>query len=99
MPLISIPFSTVCVDLVGPINPPSDGYRYILTLIDVATRYPEAVPLKISDTFTVAESMLGIVSRIGLPQKVHSDRGSLFTSDMMKEVYRLLAVKQYKQIY
>ena len=26
MPLIGTPFSTVCVELVGPINPPSGGY-------------------------------------------------------------------------
>ena len=31
----------------GPLSPlSSQGHRYILTIIDVATRYPEAVPLK-----------------------------------------------------
>ena len=35
-----------------------------------------------------------IFSRVGLPNRVHSHRGSQFTSDMMKEVYRLLDVKQ-----
>jgi len=42
----------------------------------------------------VAEALLDIFSQVGLPLKVHSDRGSQFTSDMMKEVYRLLSVKQ-----
>ena len=47
MPLIDKPFKRVAIDLVGPIGPPSeDGHRYILTLVDFATRYPEAVPLK-----------------------------------------------------
>jgi len=37
------PFSTVCVHIIGPLSPPSDGYRYILTLIDMCTRFSEAV--------------------------------------------------------
>ena len=38
--------------------------------------------------------LLLLFSRIGLPNKIHSDRGSQFTSDMMREVYRLLNIKQ-----
>ena len=46
-PIIDIPFHRIAVDLVGPIFPLSDrGHRYILTIVDFATRYPEAVPLK-----------------------------------------------------
>jgi len=92
--LVGTPFSTVCVDIIGPVSPPSDGYRYILTLIDMCTRFPEAVAFKDITTSTVAEALLEIFSRVGLPLKVHSNRGSQFTSDMMKEVYRLLSVKQ-----
>jgi len=39
--LISTPFSTICVDIIGPISPPSDGYRYILTTIDMCSRFRE----------------------------------------------------------
>lgn len=47
MPIIGRPFDRVAIDLVGPLSPPSEnGHRFILTLIDTATRYPEAVPLK-----------------------------------------------------
>ena len=61
MPLIDKPFKRVAIDLVGPISPPSEeGHRYILTLVDFATRYPEAVPLKTIDTETVAGRRLNI---------------------------------------
>ena len=61
MPLIDKPFKRVAIDLVGPIGPPSeDGHRYILTLLDFATRYPEAVPLKNIDTETVTEALGGV---------------------------------------
>ena len=54
MPLINTPFKRVAVDFVGPITPASErGHKYILTLVDYATRYPEAVHLKNIDTETV----------------------------------------------
>ncbi|XP_038049737.1 uncharacterized protein LOC119723244 [Patiria miniata] len=41
MPLIDTPFKRIAVDLVGPIHPITDrGNRYILVVVDYATRYP-----------------------------------------------------------
>jgi len=31
---------------------------------------------------------------MGIPNRVHSDRGSQLTSEMIKEVYRLLSIRQ-----
>jgi len=93
LPLVGTPFSMICVDIIGPISPPSERY-YILTTIDMCTRFPEAVPLKDISASTVAEALLEIFSRVGLPYKVHSDRGSQFTSEMIREVCRLSDVKQ-----
>ncbi|KAK7094319.1 hypothetical protein V1264_007959 [Littorina saxatilis] len=65
MPLIDRPFKRVAIDLIGEIKPPSEeGHRWVLTLVDYATRYPEAVPLKKIDTETVAEALVDIFSRI-----------------------------------
>ena len=63
VPIIKTPFEKVAIDLIGPISPPSArGHRWILTLVDYATRYPEAVALTSTDTETVAEALLGIFS-------------------------------------
>ena len=95
MPLIDMPFKRVAIDLIGPISPPSEeGHRYILTLVDYATRYPEAVPLKNIDTETVAEALVDFFSRLGIPEEILSDLGTQFVSDCMKEVTRLLSIKQ-----
>ncbi|GFR86277.1 Pol polyprotein [Elysia marginata] len=81
------------MDIVGPINPPNEaGHRFILTLIDYTTRYAEAVPLRKIDI--AAEALLDIYSRLGLPEEVLSDQGKQFMSDCMKEVCRLLGIKQ-----
>ena len=93
MPLIDQPFKRVAIDLVGPISPASDkGHRYILTLVDYATRYLEAVLLKNIDTETVAEALLDMYSRVGVPEEVLSDLGTQFISDCMKEASKLLSM-------
>ena len=95
MPLMEEPFKQVAVDLVGPISPVSEkGNRYILTIVDFATRYPEAVALPKIETERVAEALLEVFSRVGFPREILSDRGTQFTSDMMKEVSRRVSTKQ-----
>ena len=87
----------------GPIAPASNkGHRYILTLVDYATRYPKAVLLKNTNTEAVAEALLDIYSRVyavyvhisykvlSVPYKVLSDLGTQFTLHCLKEVSRLL---------
>jgi hypothetical protein len=87
MPLIDTPFKRVAVDLIGPITPVSDrGNRYILTVVDYATRYPEAMALKNIETETVAEALVDIFTRVGVPQEMLSDMGAQFTSGLMKVV-------------
>jgi hypothetical protein len=95
MPLIDIPFRRVAVDIVGPIVPLTERKnRYILTLVDYATRFPEAVPLPSIETVRVAEALVDIFSRIGVPSEVLTDMGAQFTSDLMNEVSRMLSIKQ-----
>ena len=95
MPLIDTPFKRVVVDLVGPIYPPSEsGHRYILMLVDYATRYPDAVPLKSITTESVAEALVDMYSRLGVPEEVLSDMGAQFVSECMAEVSRLLSIRQ-----
>ena len=95
MPLIDMPFGRVAMNLVGPISPPSEkGHQYILTLVDYATRYPEAVLLKNIETETVAEALLDMCSHLGIPEEVLSDLGTQFVSKCMEEVSRVLSIKR-----
>ena len=95
MPLIDMPFKRMAIDLIGSTSPPSEtGNRYILILVDYATRYPKAVPLNSIDTETVAEALVDIFSRLGILEEILSDLGTQFVSDCMKEVARLLSIKQ-----
>ena len=52
------------------------------------------MPLKNIDTETVAEALVDIFSRLGIPEEILSGLGTQFVSDCMKEVTRLLSIKQ-----
>ena len=65
-----------------------------MTLVDYAIRYQEAVQLKRIDTETVAEALVDIYSRLGVPEEILSDHGTQFISGCMKKVCRLLGVTQ-----
>ena len=46
MQIHKVPFEHVSIDIVGPF-PRSQGYKYLLTYICLASRYPEAIPLSL----------------------------------------------------
>ena len=66
IPIITEPFSHISMDLIGPLNPcTSEGHRYVLTIIDVASGYPEAVPMKNIDSISVAEALVTFFLNLG----------------------------------
>ena len=95
LPLMDTPFKWVAVDIVGPIEPRSEGKsRYILTMIDYATRYPKAVALPGIETERVAEASVEMFSRVGIPDEMLTDCGSQFSAEVMKEVSLPLSLQQ-----
>ncbi|XP_077317226.1 uncharacterized protein LOC143940054 [Lithobates pipiens] len=82
---LSGPTKRVAVDIVGPLAiPSSSGKHYILTVVDYATRYPEAVALSCLRTDKVADALLGIFTKMGFPAELISDQGPQFVSDLMQ---------------
>ena len=95
LPLTDTPFKRVAIDIVSSIEPRSNKKsRYILTMIDYATRYPEAVALPSIETERFAEALVEMFSRVGVPDEILTDCGSEFASEVMKEVSRLLSLQQ-----
>ena len=72
----------VAINIVGHNAPASDkGHRYILILVDYATRYSKAVPLKNIDIETISEALLDIYRRVEFPEEMFSELGTQFTSE------------------
>ena len=80
------PFQKVAFDLVGPLPKSSSGYRYLLTMMCMYTKFPAAIPLKRVDNETVVEAMFEVFSRYGLPKILLTDQGSVFTSKLTKSM-------------
>lgn len=93
MPIISEPFSVISIDITGPIEPTtSSGHKYILTIIDDATGFPEAIPLRSITSIAIAEALVSVFSRLGIPNVIRSDQGSNFTSKLMSQLHNMLAI-------
>ena len=80
------------MDIVGPLPRSRSGNQYILVVCDYATQYPEAVPLRSIDAETIAEELIKLFSRVGIPEEVWTDQGSNFTSQLLREIYSTLHV-------
>ena len=89
-------FDHIHIDIVGPL-PPSQGYTHLLTIVDRFTRWPEAIPLKETDTETCARALvLHWIARFGMPLDLTSDRGSQFTSKLWSIITKLLGIKLHR---
>ena len=72
-------------DIVGPLPVCKDsGNRYILTVLDLCTHYPEAIDLKQHTAQDVAQALVNVFSHFGFPQEILSDQGSDFMSALMQ---------------
>ena len=70
IPVLTEPFEKLAFDLVGPFPRSVDGFKYVLTGICLATRYPEAIPVKDIWAETVAEGIVEVFSRSGIPRQL-----------------------------
>ena len=88
-------FEHVHMDLV--ILNESNGYRYVCTISDRATRWLEAIPIKNLEAETVADAFVRHwVARYGTPLKLTTDRGAQFTSKLFEELNRVLGIHHIK---
>ena len=93
MTTVGAPSDMLQIDLVGKLTP-SGGYTHILTAIDVFTRYLFAVPIKKADAVSVARTLVGIFMRhTYLPVIILTDQGSVFLSQLFKELTRILEIR------
>jgi transposase InsO family protein len=87
-------FSHIHVDLVGPLPVSSEGFVYLLTVIDRSTRWAEAIPLKSATAGDCADGLIsGWISRFGVPSILTSDRGVQFSSSLWAALMAKLGIK------
>ena len=97
-PIISEPFKKIAMDIVGPLSRTKKGNKYILTIVDEATRYPEEFPLKNIEAKTVATTLMELISRVGIPETILTDQGTNFVSTLMKDLYKVFSIRGIKTL-
>lgn len=97
LPIVSEPFSQIAIDIIGPLSPcEGTGNRFILTILDLCTHYPEAIPLKEHKAVDVARALITTFSHFGFPKVLLSDLGSEFQSELMQiflHEYKIMQIR------
>ena len=96
LPCVGEPFEKVAFDMVGPLPRTASGNRYILTMMCLFTKYPEAIPLRRVDNITVLEAILEIFARHGVPKTIRTDQGTVFMSQLTKQLCKTLEIDRVR---
>lgn len=92
IPAIGEPFNELVVDIVGPLPKTKTGFIYLLTVMDRASRFPEAIPMKKITSKAVFDQLVIFFSRYGIPRKIQTDCGTNFTSKEFRSKCADLAI-------
>ena len=77
-----------------PALPPSGGFQHVITAVDVFSRYLFAYPTSNPTAPAMAKVLIDIMCKhCYLPTKIITDKGSVFTSQVMDEVAVVLGVR------
>ncbi|OMJ13635.1 Transposon Tf2-6 polyprotein [Smittium culicis] len=93
--IVSEPFEMVSIDFAGPFPETESGNRYILVVTDLLTRWVDAVAVP-NTTAEITVDILEkrLISLHGCPQKLLSDNGAAFTSQLMNAFCINYGIKQ-----
>ena len=90
--LQSYPGDMMQLDIVGPLKSPV--YKFVLTGIDVFSKYLFAAPMTNASADTVARELTKMFFMHSyVPKRILSDLGSVFTSKLIHELTGLLNIK------
>lgn len=85
----------IFLDIVGPLEVDSCGYKYILTLQCELSKFVEAYPLADKSADTVARTFVeNYVLRYGVPKEIATDCGTEFMNSTLENVCKLLKVSK-----
>lgn len=86
-------FTDINIDIIGPF-PTSEGQKYLLTIIDRFTRWPEAIPMPDMTAISSAKALTsGWISRFGTPANLTSDQGGQFISQVFNELCKTFGIR------
>eukprot|EP00731_Ephydatia_muelleri_P038191 Em0675g4a len=83
----------VGIDLIGPLPETKKGNKYIVTLLDYFSKWPEACPIPNKTALAVAQFLFEMFCRFGCCEVVISDQGREFVNAVQAELFALTGTK------
>ena len=83
-------------DIVGPLKSKKKENKYIPVIMDYATKWPEAFPLRNTLTETVVERLVEVTTRLGMSHQLLTDNLSNFLSKVMQIFCTVTGIKQIR---
>lgn len=92
--MMHTPFDRIALDFIESLPRTTWGPPYLLVIMDYATRYQEAVPMRNMKSPSVAWALMHYFAQVELPREILMDRGSPFTVAHLQKVCEMLQIKQ-----
>jgi hypothetical protein len=73
----------------------NNGYAYILTCIDVFSKYAWAIPIKSKEAISAHAALVEIFKEKRKPKKIHSDKGTEFLNELVLTFLKKNNIKHY----
>lgn len=93
IPKGNLPFATIHVDHMGPLEKTGKSYRHLLIVIDAFTKFVRLYPCKTTTTEEVLRHLCDYFRTYSRPKRLISDRGTCFTSEAFKECLKSEAIE------
>ena len=91
----SRPFEVVGLDILTGLPVTPSGNRHLLVVVDFFSKWTEAFPLKDLSAASVATVFVDqFVARFGCPERVHSDQGGCFVSELLELTCKRLGIER-----
>lgn len=81
----SLPMDHLSFDLFQ-LETSTDGYNYVLIVVDICTRFVFLRPLRTKDAISVARKLYKIFCLAGFPRILHSDNGTEFANSVIHQM-------------
>ena len=78
IPVPSLVWALVGIDLIGPLKETKNGNKYICSVVDYFTKFVEAFPLQNKTGESVASVIYKLITRYGVMQTTITDQGNDF---------------------
>ena len=86
------PWDHIQIDLIGPVPESTNGFQWILTIVDVMTGFTLLRALKNKSMESVAQTLWNVFADFGIPKILQSDNGPEFDNSLISEMVKLFGL-------